>query len=241
MSRLSRFCAAGCVAALALVACGSPSVATHTATARPTPSPTPTPQPPDTQNVELVSSGLGVYQAVVVTVAVLHNAAIRTGVSGVIVHFVPTRSGRPLTPLDSPAVTLYPGETLAVTAYCTDTCNNTGTTADPDAVVVTVGTGTWAPLPGAPLIVGPATTTCVVKGCLGHGQWDLSANVGSPELTEGTRVDLFAWCSDAAGRIIGGGQRSLPWPQAGGSLNLEVPTILSAPPASCLVGASAPI
>lgn len=235
-----------CVLALvtvALGACGSTPVRTPTPTARPTAAPTPTPTPgPDTESVAVVSKGLGVYQAVVVPVAVLHNNATRTGVSGVVVHFVPTRSGRALTPLDSPAVTLYPGETLAVTADCTDTCNNTGTVRDPDGLTVTIGAGTWAPLPGAALNATAVSTRCT-SGCGGgHGQWDVSASVGSPEISQGTRVDLFTWCTNAGGAIVGGSPPSVVlWPQTGGTLSLSLHAILSAPPSVCRVGASAPI
>lgn len=229
--------------ALALGACGSPTVATPTPTPSPTPTPTPTPTPaPDTQRVDVVGKGIGVYQAVVVPVAVLHNAATRTGVRGLIVHFVPTRGGRALTPLDSPAVTLYPGETLAVTADCTDTCNNTGTTGDPDGLMVTVAAGTWAPLPGAALTAGAASFACK-SGCGGgHGQWDVAITVGSPELSQGTTVDLFTWCTNAAGAVLGGNPPSVvQWPQSGGTLSLTLHAILSGPPRTCLVAASAPI
>lgn len=210
-----------------------------TASARPTPTPTP---PPDTQRVDVVSTGVGVYMAVVVPVAVLHNAATRTGVSGVIVHFVPTRGGRPTTPLDSPAVTLYPGETLAVSADCTDTCNCTAGCSNPDAVSVTVGAGTWAPLPGSPITAGGVNAACQ-SGCGGgHGQWDVTATIAGPGLAQGTRVDVTAWCVNGSGAIVGGSPPYVvgSWPQPGGSLAVDIPAILSAPPASCQVTASAP-
>jgi hypothetical protein len=230
--------------ATALGACGSsPSVTTPSLSPSPAATPTPTPAPlPDTRRVDVVSDGLGVYQAVVVPVAVLHNSATRTGVIGLVVHFVPTLGGRPLTPLDSPAVTLYPGQTLAVTADCTDTCNNTGTARDPDGLTVTVGTGTWTPLPGRALTAGPVSFSCK-SGCSGgHGQWDVATSVSSPELAQGTRIDLFTWCTNGAGAIVGGNPPSvLQWPQSGGTLSLTLHAILSAPPARCVVGASAPI
>ncbi|MBJ7608647.1 MAG: hypothetical protein JF887_04345 [Candidatus Dormibacteraeota bacterium] len=232
-----------CLLATATAAgCGSPAVATPRPTQQPTPTPRPTPTPaPDTLRVDLVTTGLGAYMAVVVPVAILHNAASRTGVSGVIVHFLPTRAGRPTTPLDSPAVTLYPGETLAVTADCTDTCNCTGSCSNPEAVTVTVGAGTWAPIPGSAIDATGVNFACK-NGCGGgRGQWDVSATVGSPQLSQGTRVDLFAWCVNASGAIVGGSPPDVltSWPQAGGSLPVQVPAILSAPPSSCQVGASA--
>jgi hypothetical protein len=231
--------------AVGLGACGSPAVPTPLPTPPPTATPTPTPTPtpaPDVQRVDVVSKGIGVYQAVVVPVAVLHNAASRTGVSGLIVHFVLTRGGRALTPLDSPAVTLYPGETLAVTADCTDTCNSTGTAPDPDGLRVTVAAGTWAPLPGSALTAAAAGFVCV-SGCGGgHGQWDVAITIGSPELSQGTRVDLFTWCTNAAGVVLGGNPPSIVlWPEAGGTLSLTLHAILSAPPRTCHVAASAPI
>jgi hypothetical protein len=229
--------------AVALGGCGSTPVTTPTPTAPSTPRPPPTPTPvPDTERVDVVSVGLGVYQAVVVPVAVLHNAAARTGVSGVVVHFVPTRGGAALTALASPAVTLYPGQTLAVTADCTDTCNNVGTAPDPDGVTFTIGAGTWAPLPGAAVTAAVVSFACK-SGCRGgHGQWDVSASVGSPDLVQGTRVDLFAWCTNAAGAILGGNTPSVVvWPQSGGTLSLTLHAILRAPPAACHAGATAPI
>jgi hypothetical protein len=228
---------------VALGACGSVAVPTPVPTPHPTARPTPTAtSAPDIQRVSVVSKGIGVYQAVVVPVAVLHNAATRTGVSGLVVHFVPTRGGRALTPLDSPAVTLYPGETLAVTADCTDTCNNTGTAGDPDGLRVTVGAGTWAPLPGAALAAAAARFACT-SGCGGgHGQWDVAITVGSPELSKGTRVDLFTWCTDAGGVVVGGNPPSVVlWPEAGGTLSLTLHAILTGPPRACHVAASAPI
>ena len=234
--------------ATAVVACGSaPTVTSRpTPTPRRTPSPTPTPTPtptvPDNETVAVVSSGFGVYQAVVVPVAVLHNAAAHTGIGGVSVHFAPSRGGVALPGLDSPAVTLYPGETIAVTADCTDACNNTGTTRDPDGLKVSVVGGTWKSLPGSPLASSAVSFACK-SGCGGgHGQWDVAATVGSPELSAGSPVDVFTWCTNAAGALVGANPPSVvQWPQAGGSLTLTLHAILSAPPAACNVGASAPI
>jgi hypothetical protein len=244
MPRL-RFNLIGALAvAAALAACGSPPAASSTtpvptppSTARPTPTPTP---PPDTLRVDVASNGFGVYQAVVIPVAVLHNVATRTTITGVVAHFVPSRGGRPLPALDSPAVTLHPGETLAVTADCTDGCNNTGTVSGPDALAVTVVGGSWAVVPGTPIVASGGTLTCR-NGCGGgHGQWDVSATLGNAQLAQGTRVDLFTWCTNAAGAIVGGNPPSVvQWPQAGGTLTLTLHAIVSVTPAACLVGASA--
>ncbi len=120
-----------------------------------------------------------------------------------------------------------------VTSYqCTDYPCYTA-----DSVAVTVTPGTWAALPGAPLTATAGQFKCT-RSCTGHGQWDVPITVGSPDLLANEQVDLFASCANAAGTIIGGGSRQLLWPQAGGSLDLDVPVIVNAAPASCQVGAT---
>lgn len=221
---------------LVLAGCGSGSTpsATAIATARPSASPRPTPTPaPDVQRIDVLSTGVGTWQLVAVPVAVVHNAATHTGVSGVVVHFTLTRAGKPLNSLESPQLTLYPGQTLVVTSYqCTDYPCYTA-----DSVAVTVTPGTWAALPGAPLTATGGAFTCT-RNCTGHGQWDVPITVGSADLLANEQVDIFASCANKAGTIIGGGSRELLWPQAGGSLNLDVPVIVNGPPASCQVGAT---
>jgi hypothetical protein len=219
--------------AVVLAGCGgSPAPTTAPPTRMPTPRATATPTPaPDVQRIDVLATGVGTWQLVAVPVAVLHNAATRSIATGVFVHLTPTRGGRPLTPLLTPAVTLYPGQTLVVAANCTDTCIGA------DGASATVTPGTWAVQPGTPLTAIKGTVTCTVS-CQGHGQWDVPVTVGSPALVQNEQVDLFASCANAAGSIIGGGQRSLLWPQAGGTLDLDVAVILNAPPASCQVGAT---
>jgi hypothetical protein len=183
------------------------------------------------QHIDVLATGVGTWQLVAVPVAVIHNAATRSIATGVFVHLTPTRGGRPLTPLLTPAVTLSPGQTLVVAANCTDTCIGA------DGASATVTPGAWAVQPGAPLSATAGTVRCTVS-CLGHGQWDVPVTVGGPALVKNEQVDLFASCANAAGSIIGGGQRTLLWPQAGGTLDLDVPVIVNTPPASCQVGAT---
>jgi hypothetical protein len=225
-----------CGLAALLVGCGSggvtpsPSAAQPTATATPARTPTPA---PDVQRIDVVSTGVGTWQLVAVPVAIIHNVATRTGVSGVIVHFTLMKGAKALNALESPQLTLYPGQTLVVTSYqCTDYPCYTA-----DSVAVTVTPGTWAALPGAPLTATGGAFKCT-RSCSGHGQWDVPITVGSSQLLANEQVDIFASCSNAAGTIIGGGSRQLLWPQAGGSLNLAVPVIVNSAPASCQVGAT---
>jgi hypothetical protein len=224
----------GCAAAVLISGCGSGTVAPtpppRTATPAPTPTPTPTPAP-DIQRIDVLTSGFGLWQLVTVPVAVIHNAAARSMVSGLLVQLTPTRAGHPLTTTVTPALTLYPGQTLVVAGNCTDTC--TGATG----VAVAVTAGTWAAVSGAPLTATAGAPTCVVS-CHSHGQWDVPATVGGAGLVQNEVVDIFASCANAAGTVIGGGQRTLLWPQAGGTLDLHVPVIVNSPPASCQVGAT---
>ncbi len=183
------------------------------------------------QRIDVVASGVGTWQLVTVPVAVIHNAASRSMVTGVFVHLTPTRGGRRLTATITPALTLYPGQTLVVAANCTDTCIGA------DGASVTVTPGTWASQAGAPLTATLGKVTCTVS-CRGHGQWDVAVTIGGPALVQNEQIDLFASCANAAGRIIGGGQRTFLWPQAGGTLDLDVPVIVDVPPTSCQVGAT---
>ena len=77
----------------------------------------------------------------------LKNEATYHGALGVKVHFVTHKGGKTLGSLDSVAVNLGPGETLAVSADCTDACN--GATS----VVATVTVGSWS------TSIGPIFTT----------------------------------------------------------------------------------
>ncbi len=227
--------ALGAMAATVVVACGSspspsstPPKATRTSTAAPTATAT---AAPDLLRIDVLATGVGSWQLVTVPVAVIHNAATRSTASGVLVHLTPTRGGRALTPLLTSALTLSPGQTLVVAANCTDTC------VGADGATATVTPGTWTASAAPTLTATTGAFTCTVS-CAGHGQWDVPINVGGAALVQDQQVDLFASCSDSRGRIIGGGQRTVVWPQAGGSLALHVPVVVSAPPTSCAVGAT---
>lgn len=179
----------------------------------------------------MVATGVGSWQLVTVPVAVIRSAATRTTASGVVVHLTPTRAGRPLTALQTPPVTLAPGETLVVAANCTDTC------VGADGADVSVTPGGWSAQPASAIIARAGTPACTVS-CRGHGQWGVPLTVAGTTLVAGEQVDLFASCTDAVGAIIGGGQRTLVWPQPGGSLGIDVPVIVNEPPAACVVGAT---
>src|SRR5207302_11241097 len=96
----------------------------RSATPSATTAPTPTP-PPDTMSVSILATGVSTYALATIPVAVLHNDAIAHAAAGVVVHFVTHRAGGGrLGAVDSAAVLRDPGETLAVSADCTDLCNN---------------------------------------------------------------------------------------------------------------------
>ena len=227
-----RLLASLCPVAALLVAC-SPSThspTSHAATATPTPAPTPTPLP-DVHQVDITGTGVGAFDLVAVPVAVLHSDATRDRATGVVVHFTTKLYGHPQFSLDSEAVELFAGQTLIVTANCTDTCEGA------NGVAATVTVTSWTTATGGPVTVGPATYTCGA-GCRGSGYGDTTATVSGAGLSASTAIHLFAACRKADGTIVGGGQRAVIWASAGADEKLDVPVILSAQPATCTINAT---
>jgi hypothetical protein len=148
-----------------------------------------------------------------------------------VVHFVTRRAGRTLGSLDSVAVDLGPGETLSVTADCTDACN--GATS----VAAIVQVGSWTTTIGPIFTTAPAAYAC--HPCrAGHGYGDVKATLTpSSAVSAGVAVVGFAVCQNRAGVILGGGSEQFVW-QAGPSLSADIPVVLNAAPTSCAVGAS---
>ena len=223
------------VLAILLAACSSSARPTPTLTPTPQPTPTPTPSPtplpPDTLSVGVIGAGVGTFDLAAIPVASLRNDARFHGAASVVVHFVTHRSGRTLGALDSVPVNLGPGETLAVTADCTDACN--GATS----VVATVTVGSWPTSIGATFTSASAAYTC--QPChSGHGFGDVRATITpSAAIAAGVAVVAFAVCENRAGAILGGGSEQFVW-QAGPSLAADVPVVLNAAPSSCSMGAS---
>jgi hypothetical protein len=165
-----------------------------------------------------------------VPVAVLHNDASRHGAVEVVVHFTTHRaSGATLGSLDSLAVNLGPGESLAVTGDCTDGCNQAAKTD------VRVTIGSWVNIIGAVITPGAATYCASCGG--GRGQGDVTGSVSAGKLASGTPVVIFVACQDGAGAIIGGGSVEIIWP-GGPSTTVDVPVALSGTPATCQLGGS---
>jgi hypothetical protein len=221
-------------AALTLSACSS--AATSSPTPRPTPSPapssSPTPLPPDRLTVTVLGAGVGTFALAAIPVAELRNNAAFHGAASVVAHFATHRSGRNLGSLASVPVNLGPGESLHVTADCTDACN--GATS----VSVTVTVGSWPIAVGAVFSTVPAAYSC--HPCrAGHGYGDVRGTLSaSSVITSGRAVVGFAACRNRAGAIIGGGSEELVWP-GGTSFTVDIPVVVSAPPSACALGASA--
>jgi hypothetical protein len=210
---------------------GSPS---RSPTARPgvtaTPSATATPGP-DTQTVTVMSTGVASYALAAIPVAILHNDAIAHAAENVVVHFVTHRSGGGrLGELDSVPVNIVAGETLPVSADCTDACNNAVSTD------VSVSVGMWVGNHGAAPSGGPGAYHCgTCRG--GHGYGEVTSTVSVTGLGAGAAVVTFAVCRSGAGAILGAGNTQLVWP-GGNSLAVTVPVVVNDPPTSCEVGAS---
>jgi hypothetical protein len=217
--------------ALMLSACSSATAPTPTPSHATSPTPSPTALPPDTQTVAIIASGVGTFDLAAIPVADLKNDAKYHGAASVVAHFVTHRSGRTLGSLESVPVNLAPGETLAVTADCTDACN--GATS----VSVTVSVGSWPTSIGAVFATAAAAYSCAP--CRrGHGFGEVKGTLKpSSTLASGDPVVGFAVCRNRAGTILGGGSEQFVW-QAGTSLSVDVPVVLNAAPSSCVLGAS---
>ena len=220
-------------AALLLAACATTPTTTPTPTPTPATSPTasPTPLPPDTMTVTALADGVGTFDLAAFPVANLKNNATYHGAAMVVAHFVTHKSGKTLGSLESVPVNLGPGETLAVSADCTDACD--GATS----VTVTVSVGSWPTDVGAVFPTAAAAFSC--SPCrAGHGFGDVKGTLKpSASLASGSPVVAFAVCHNAAGVILGGGTEEVIWPSAA-SFAVDVPVVINAAPASCGLGAS---
>src|SRR6202162_749828 len=221
-------------AGLTLSACST--AATSSPTPAPTTSPaassTPTPLPPDHLTVTVLAAGVGTFALAAIPVADLRNNAAFNGAAAVVAHFVTHRSGRNLGSLDSVPVNLGPGETLDVTADCTDACN--GATS----VSVTVTIGSWPISIGAVFTTVPAAYSC--HPCrAGHGYGDVRGPLAPPPGIASGRAGVgFAACRNRAGAIIGGGSEELVWP-GGTSFTVDIPVVVSVAASACALGGSA--
>jgi hypothetical protein len=219
--------------ALMLAGCGSTTVPTATATAShaSSPTPKPTPLPPDKQTVSILASGVGTFDLAAIPVANLKNNARYHGAASVVAHFVTHRGARTLGSLESVPVNLAPGETLAVTADCTDACD--GATS----VTITLSVGAWPTSIGAVFTTTAAPYSC--SPCRsGHGFGNVKGTLKPSEaLAQGDPVVAFAVCRNRAGAILGGGSEQLTW-QSGTTLAVDVPVVLNAAPSSCVLSAS---
>ena len=211
---------------------GSPSpraspTAPATTSAAPTATPgTPTPSPAaDTDQIEVVASGIGAHDLQVVPVAVLRNLATSHTARGVMVAFTVQLAGSSYS-LTAAPVSLAPGETLADAALCTDACDGaTGT----DVAVTVAG---WISGTRPVLSATSGSYTCGASCSGGSGyQGDVTASLsGSP--TAGALVNLYAVCWGSSGAVVGGGLSETMW--AGGTaVDASVPVLVSVQPASC--------
>ncbi len=233
------------LAGLALVAllagCGSASTpSTPSAPARsPSPPARSTPAPSaDTEAVAVIATGVGAYDLQVVPVALLRNLAARHDATAVVVTFTVRRPGGAHL-LAASAVSLGPGETLAVAALCTDACQD-ATTAS-----ASVRVGGWSSAPVTQVPPAPATFVCG-SPCAGRGGFEGAATASlRGSLAPGTVVNLFASCTSAAGRIVGGGLTTVVWGSGAGPADApatprpaSVPVLTAARPSACQVDGS---
>jgi hypothetical protein len=230
---MSRFPAAALLTLIGLLcACGSNGTATASPTvaATPTPSPTPTPTPgPDTERVDVVATGIGVYELTTIPVALVHNAAARHAATQVTVRFaVFSSTGRPVGGADAVIPLVAPGQTMGIAARI----EQSGSGLRASASVIGAQWVDAGPL--APLTVSKVTYQCgTCRPGAGYG-----TAVGTMTAAPGivvTDVTLTAVCY--VGAAITGGVTStdtvstLP-------KQVQVPVIVSNVPDRCEIYAS---
>jgi len=175
--------------------------------------------------VTIVSFGFGAYDLQVYPIAVLHNLASAHTASQVIVSFtVKLSSGTHQ--LSAEPVSLAPGETLGVTALCTDSCD--GATGVQAAATV----GSWV-AGGRSVITGGAASWSCGSPCPGSRgyQGDVTGSL-SGKVPAGMLVGYTSVCVNSGGAIVGGGLLPAVWPDAS-SASASVPTLVTTQPASC--------
>jgi hypothetical protein len=181
---------------------------------------------PDDQQVEVVASGFGAYDLDVYPVAVLRNLATAQTATAVVVNFTVHFPGGTYS-LPAEPVSLAPGETLADTALCTESCvGATSISAAPPTV------GDWM-AGNRTVISGSSASYACGSPCAGNpGYEGTVTGTLSGQIPSDTLVDLSAVCVDSGGAIVGAGLRPTVWP-GGTSTSGSVPVLVSATPASC--------
>jgi hypothetical protein len=173
----------------------------------------------------VTASGDGAYDLEVFPVSILRNLATAHTATGVIVRFT-VQLPRGSHALSAEPVALAPGETLAVTAQCTNSCD--GATGVDAAVTV----GGWA-AGGRTVISASAASYACGSPCAGsHGYEGHVSGTLRSGVPDGTLINLSAVCMDGAGTIVGGGLIQTFWSN-GSSTSVTVPVLVTTPPASC--------
>jgi hypothetical protein len=149
---------------------------------------------------------------------------------GVKAHFTPS-GGSQTSTLTSTAVSIPPGATVVLSADCTDGCNQARATS----VALTVAS--WGDPGAAPVITGSAASYSCGNCSSGEGYGTVSTTLTNAQLPTKEPVYLFAACMTASGTIIGGGVDDIYWSQQGQAQPVQVPVIVSSPPAACQVSA----
>jgi hypothetical protein len=224
------------VAAALVSACAhgaTPPPRTPGATPTATAAATPATAVPDTEQVEVLTTGVGDYDLQAIPVALIRNAAVSHSALSVVAHFsVHQPSGTYA--LDASPVSLAPAQTLAVAALCTDACR--GATG----VDVSVSVGSWGPATASSFAAVPGAWACG-SPCAGSGGFQGSAK-GTLHGTaqSGAQVDLFASCTTGGGAIVGGGLTLRIWPGPGATVPVSVPVLVRHQPSACTIYAAEP-
>ena len=142
----------------ALCACGSTPASTPSPTPSPAPTAAPTPSPtpgPDTERVDVIATGIGVYELTTIPVAVVHNVAAHHAATQVTVRFaVLSSTGRPIGGADAVIPIVAPGQAMGIAARIEQSGSGLRATAS------VIGEQWIDATPIAPLTVTGGAYTC---------------------------------------------------------------------------------
>ena len=172
-----------------------------------------------------MASGFGAYDLEVFPVSILHNLATAHTATGVIVRFTVQFPGGSYA-LSAEPVALAPGETLAVTAQCTELLRR-GHRRRRRRDRRRLGAGRAGGHHGERGVLSCGSPCAGSPGYEGDVSGTLSGGV-----PDGTLINVSAACMDVAGTIVGGGLLQSFWSD-GSTLSVTVPVLVTTPPASC--------
>jgi hypothetical protein len=227
----------GTAAVVSAAGCGSPATPAPSATAAaasPALSPgaaAPTPVPaPDDRRVQVLSAGIGSFEETVIPIAVIKNHSTQAA-TGVAVHFrVVTPGGGLFMEVTDTTPIIGAGQTTVASARLEGQDIGGGATAVAEV-------GAWSTRSPAEITASPGVFGCGRCGPR-SGYGEVTTTLTTSAAFPPSPIHVAVACTDAAGKIVGGGSRLVPWTAEALTQAASVPVLVNSTPAACGVGAT---